>query len=344
MKSFFITFLAIICLTFISGLTYWFYQTSSQPVATPLSEVVSQPKEKPLDPYTFDRLSQTPIIPSAITLEEVLGEEDDYTAHLFSFQVDGKKVTGQINLPHDYQDKKYPIILMLRGWADPALYFTGLGTKPSASVYASNGYITIAPDFLGYGGSDDPDPDTYAARVKKPLTILTLLESIKQLDYIDPQNIFIWGHSNGGQIAISILEITGDPYPTTLWAPVTKPFPYSILYYTDEYDDFGKALRKTLANFEEDYDVDKYSIHSYIDQITAPIQLHQGGADDAIPLEWSTEFVNKLKEIEDEEGEPKLDITYFTYLLADHNMKPNWDTVVARDLTFFANNSKKSTP
>ena len=35
-----------------------------------------------------------------------------------------------------------------------------------------------------------------------------------------------------------------------LWAPVSKPFPYNILYYTDEAEDRGKWLRGEIAKFE----------------------------------------------------------------------------------------------
>jgi len=133
---------------------------------------------------------------------------------------------------------------------------------------------------------------------------------------------------NGGQVALSVLEITQQPYPTTLWAPVSKPFPYSILYYTDEFDDEGKALRHELAQFEKEYDVRRFSITDYLEQIKAPLQLHQGTADDAVPQAWSDELVERLEALE-------LEADYFIYPGADHNLVGSWDTVVARDLAFF---------
>ena len=165
-------------------------------------------------------------------------------------------------------------------------------------------------------------------RLVRPATVLQLLFSLASFPYVDPNHIEIWAHSNGGQIALSILEITGTPYPTTLWAPVTKPFPYSILYYTDELDDHGKYLRKKIAEFEEVYDAEKFSITNYYDWITAPIQIHQGTADDAVPREWSDEFVKTMKDKD-------RDVDYFVYPSTDHNMKPSWNSVVARDLEFF---------
>jgi len=158
-----------------------------------------------------------------------------------------------------------------------------------------------------------------------------LLASIPTISFVDPSKVFLWGHSNGGQIALTVLTILGEKgsiYPTSLWAPVTKIFPYSILYYTDEFEDYGKALRKELAQFEKDYDTDLYAFTRYFDRITAPIIFHQGTDDEAVPLKWSSDFVNTMK------GKGK-SIRYYTYPGADHNLNVGWNTVISRDIEFF---------
>lgn len=289
----------------------------------------AQIEENPLEKYSLDRLKEYVPEPSQIQLEGVITQEDSYTSYLFSYITQGKKVTGQLNKPKT--EGPYPVVVMIRGFVDPSLYQTGIGTRNAAAVFSSSGYLTVAPDFLGYGESDPPEADSFAARVQRPITVLDLIASIKQFEDVDPNHLFLWGHSNGGQISLSILEITGESYPTTLWAPVTKPFPYSILFYTDEYADYGKDLRKALATFESIYDVDKYSITTYLDRIKAPLQIHQGGVDDAVPIEWSDEFVSQMKQVHGED----LSINYFRYPQADHNLRPSWNTVVERDLVFF---------
>lgn len=320
---------------------YWYVSRGTDAtVATPLSKILDP---RPLDEFTFDALSTRKPDGGPIIIDETLSEEDAFTSHLFSFTTNGNKVTGQINLPANYQATKSPTIVMLRGWVDPASYTTGVGTKAAAAEFAKHGYLTISPDFLGYGGSDPEDSDSFAARLKRPITVLDLLSSIKNLPYVDQDNVFIWAHSNGGQIALSVLEITKLPIPTTLWAPVSKPFPYSILYYTDESEDRGKALRKALAKFENTYDVELYSIDNYWHNIIAPIQIQQGTADDAVPVTWSDDLVESLKltqKYQESSGSAKLEYTYFTYAGADHNMKPGWDTAIARDLEFFKKYTK----
>jgi dipeptidyl aminopeptidase/acylaminoacyl peptidase len=263
---------------------------------------------------------------SEIKLEKVIKNEEKFTSWLFSFQSDGQKVTGMLNLP--LKQGKMPVIVMLRGYADDTVYFTGLGTRKGAAVFAQNGFITIAPDFLGFGGSDTSSADILEARFERPVTVLNLLASLKSLPQADTEEIMMWGHSNGGQIALSVLEISQKPIPTTLWAPVTKGFPQSVLQYMTEMDDQGLKVKKAIDDFQNLYDSNYYSIDHYWTDIQAAIQVHQGVADEYIDTEWTDNFVKILKDL----GKS---ITYYQYPGNDHNLSQDWETVVQRDLEFF---------
>ncbi len=292
---------------------------SSHQTVSPLGKFF----EKPLEKYSILRLSGRVFTGSQIILDEPVATTSAYTKYMFHFTSDGKKVTGVAHIPNG-ENKRFPVIVQFRGYADREKYFPGEGTQRSAEVFAQNGFISLAPDFLGYGGSDMPSPDVFEERFETYTTALNLLASVGSLPMADPLKVGIWGHSNGGQIALTVLEILGRPIPATLWAPVSKPFPYSILYYTDEADDHGKLLRKRLADFEKEYDTELYSLTNYVERITGPVQLHQGAGDESVPKKWSDELVKKMP-----------GINYFTYPVADHNMMPDWSTVVSRDITFF---------
>ena len=296
----------------------------------PESPVVAL-KPRPLDKYTFEALSQKEIVPAEIQIGETVKEDTEFTSHLFSFSLvpalEGKtekKVTGLINIPTG--KGPFPIIVMFRGYVDQEIYKTGDGTRRAGEFFAKNGFITIAPDFLGYGGSDPEAENIFESRFQTYNTALVLLQSLTSIRLYDHTTPLLWGHSNGGQIALTVLEITGKDYPTVLWAPVSKPFPYSVLYYTDESEDRGKLIRRELAAFEETYDVELYSLTNYLDRIKAPLQIHQGTADDAIPIEWTDKLAKTLE------------ADYFKYPGTDHNLNPSWDTAVARSLNFFLTN------
>lgn len=309
----------------VGGSLVWWYTGTNAPLISPISKIL----ERPLEQYGIERLGQRTFVPSEIVLDEATATTAAFTVYPFHYDLDGKNVTGLAHIPASASEgKKAPVIVQFRGYVDRTQYAPGIGTQRSAEVFARNGYITLAPDFLGYGGSDMPSTDVFEERFQTYTAALQLLASIETLPVADGSRVGIWGHSNGGQIALTVLEATQKPYPTTLWAPVTKPFPYSILYYTDEAEDRGKLLRRYLAKFEQDYDVDLYALTNYLARITGPIQLHQGSADDAVPIDWSDAFATNMEAM-------KRDLTYYAYPGADHNLQPAWNTVVARDVEFF---------
>lgn len=313
-------------------------------------------KELPLRQYTIENLAKRRYQPSSIVVERVLEETDSYTSYLFSYTSLNKKISGQLNVPNELLtssvNEPTPAVLMLRGYVPEENYTTGAGTRNAAAYFAENGYLTIAPDFLGHGESDPEPSDVWEARFIKPINVIELITSLKANPTLniptvtakitaDTEHLNIWAHSNGGQIALTTLEILGESIPTTLWAPVTSPFPYSVLYYSDENEDEGRDARAWVAQFEQEYDGREFSITQHLDRLTGPILLHHGTLDEAAPLSWSDEFVDKIevenqrRAKETEAQLPPIEITYHTYSGTDHNMQPNWNTVVQRDLSFF---------
>ncbi|MCH7641265.1 alpha/beta fold hydrolase [Patescibacteria group bacterium] len=328
----------VLVISIFSFLAGWWLNSFFKQFNTLSTFSITPVTSRPLDKYTIERLSKTEISPGKLQIEETIEEENEFTSYLFSFKfnptLDGKeirKTTGQINVPGG--EGPFPVVVMFRGYIDQERYITGDGTRRAAGVYAENGFITVAPDFLGYGDSDDQAENIFEARFQTYVTVLSLVKSIEQVQDWDEENVFLWGHSNGGQIALTYLEITGSNYPTTLWAPVSKPFPYSVLYYTDAAEDRGKLIRRKLAAFEENYDPDLYSIDLYLDGINTPLQLHQGTADESVPRSWSDKLSENLLNL-------GLDLNYFIYPGTNHNMVPSWNTVVSRDLEFFKVNLK----
>lgn len=306
-----------------------------------IKELTSAP-EKNLQKYSFENLRSRPYQSGQIVIDKIIKEEKLFTSYLFFFTYEGKRVSGQVNLPRDPKligsdplrgtdplENKYPVVLMLRGYVDKEKYKTGDGTRRAAAVFAQNGFITLAPDFLGYGASDPADEDPLISRFETYVTSINLLNSVASLPFAMSEKLFLWGHSNGGQVALSVLEITGRNIPTTLWAPVSKPFPYSVLFYSDEASDSGKLLRGVIADFDKNYAAENYSLVSYLNWINGPLQIHQGLADDAVLPRWSSELVKSLKDLEKE-------VKYYEYPGANHNfLGPSWAWVVERDIKFF---------
>lgn len=319
-----ILFLISILIILIVAVGLVFFLIKKPQLISPLSSALIKTN---YHPYSFESLQNREYYPNKILLKEVLKEEENFTSSLFSFASDGRKITGMVNIPN--KKGKLPVAILLRGWVDEEIYRSGMGTEKMADFLAANGFLTLAPDFLGYGDSDAAFPDMLQTRFFRPITVITLIKSIDSLPQANPEEVIIWAHSNGGQIALSVLEITGKNIPTSLWAPVSIGFPDSILHYADEMEDGGETIRKVVVEFEKEYDVTKYSIVTYFDQIKAPLIIHQGLADEAIPLEWTENFVNQLQELGKQ-------VTYYQYPGENHNFHYGKAPLARqRDLDFF---------
>ncbi len=330
------------------------------------------PKQLPLLRYTIPHLREYPYQASTIVVEKKIAEFPTYTSYLFSYTTLGKKMTGQLNIPKETQES-FPVIILVRGFVPAENYQTGTGTKSAAALFAQHGYVTLAPDFFGYGGSDPETTDSWEARFQKPVSVVELFKTIaaqpnihvttdeEQFSFqMNSNKVGMWAHSNGGQIALTALEIADLEIPTTLWAPVTTPFPYSVLYFSDEDIDEGKAARALVADFEKDYNVQQFSFTDFFKFLHSPLQLHQGMSDEAIHYIWSSEFVDKIKKenlLRKNEAKAQskqstssasasptkeplpymelIPITFYSYPNTDHNMKPSWNEAIERDIAFF---------
>lgn len=309
------------------------------PKTTGKVKIISQIiRPTPLNKYTIENLSKIDFPENDIKIGDLISETDEYSTYKYSMQFSPdmsgnlKTVSGIINIPKG--EGTFPAVVMFRGFVSQETYTMGTGTQPSAKVFASNGYITIAPDFLGYGEGDREAGDIFESRFQTYVTAAVTLKSIKSIKAWDGKNISIWAHSNGGQVALTTLEITGVNYPTVLWAPVSMRFPASILYYIDEAIDGGKYLISEVSEFNEIYDAEKFSMTNYFENIKAPIQLNQGTADTAVPY-WLSDSLNK------ELKNSTVSSVYIKYPGNDHNMRPNWDEVVDNNLSFYKSNLVK---
>ncbi len=351
----------IIILLAISGGLLGFYlapRIFSKPnFVSPLGKNSQLTKELPLQAYSINKLQQQSFpVEQAIVVKELIDANNQLEKWLFFYRSQGKNISGVINIATQNLNEQgvveLPAIIMLRGWVPAENYYPGLGTKNAAQAFAQAGFITLAPDFLGYGQSDSDLSDSWEARFIKPINVIDLINTLKTYPEIvipealasktkkiivQPQ-LAIWAHSNGGQIALSTLEILQTNIPTTLWAPVTAPFPYSVLFYSNDYEDEGKATRQLLSIFERDYDVFDFSITHHLDSLYGPIQIHHGLKDFVAPITWSDDFVKKI-EAENQHrlqsDQETIEYNYYRYQEADHNLQPNWQTAINRDIAFF---------
>src|SRR3989344_6636627 len=142
--------LIIVIAVTVSGVLYIFKNSISEKIVNPIAKEKTF-FEKPLAKYSYDRLRTTNFEGGNISFGKIIKEGEGFNSRIFYFSdtFDGKskKVSGLINIPS--KEGTYPVILMFRGFVDREIYTTGEGTRRTAEEFAGNGFITLAPDFLG---------------------------------------------------------------------------------------------------------------------------------------------------------------------------------------------------
>jgi dienelactone hydrolase len=297
--------------------------------------------------YSLKGLQNYSYKASPITIQTLAFKNSLQYAYNCSYSSMGLTVSARLSLPAAGTLKG--VVIMLRGHQYPAGYYTGKGTENPARAYLQWGYAVIAPDFFGYGSSSPtPSPEElhqFYSTVNAVELYLSLSDgnlnlrfspSVPRGDRIELprrfKKIVLWGHSNGGQVALHFLEALLKPIPTVLWAPVSLAYPDSLGHY--------QRGSSWAEQFKREHAVSDFSLFAHLHRIApgTPILLEQGDKDTAVPKSWNdalSEAIKAENARREKAGQGGIHLDYKVYKNANHNLNPYWNTVLPGDAAFW---------
>ncbi len=230
----------------------------------------------------------------------MLGTNSAFTRQTISYPSDGLTLYGFANLPPG--DGPFPVVLVLHGYIDPAVYNTLTYTTRYADALARAGYLVIHPNYRDYPPSDsDSGPNLF--RVGYAIDVLNLVALVRQqagqpglLQTADPDAIGLWGHSMGGGIALRVITIGAEGLRA------------AVLYGAmsgDErqnYEHIYNVLAGHRREFEE-LDVPlavlpEISPIYHLERIDVAVSIHHGSADTVVPPEWSADLCARFQALD----------------------------------------------
>jgi dipeptidyl aminopeptidase/acylaminoacyl peptidase len=228
-----------------------------------------------------------------LRIEETLTVNSTFTRTLVSYPSDGLSVYGFMNVPQG--DGPFPVVLVLHGYINPAVYNTLAYTARYADALARAGYLVIHPNYRNYRPSEDgPNP----FRVGYAVDTLNLVGLIRQLGGLpgplrkaDPHAIGLWGHSMGGGIALRAITVNPDIDAALLYGSMSgdeKKNHERILVWSG-----GERGQEELDTPEED--LQRISPIFHLARIAAAVSIHHGELDGTVPLEWSEDLCQRLQ-------------------------------------------------
>ncbi len=167
-----------------------------------------------------------------------------YDTYIVSYRSDGNRIYTRVDVPASPPPQDgYPVMIFVHGWAglaDAPQFDFGYKADSLYSRYidafVDAGYLVLTPGWRGHGTVNNVpaegigfmrawDNGSYISPVFYSIDVLNLLEGIRSLEDIDWQaqgyvdrapprvnsdRIHINGHSQGGDVALTVLAVSGE--------------------------------------------------------------------------------------------------------------------------------------
>lgn len=314
-------------------------QNKTAPISI-LPNLSTTPMSTPI-PLSIQSMRSRSYPGSELKIEQTLSKHADYSQYIASYYSDGLKIYGLLDIPTGQKPSAgWPGILFNHGYLDPESYVSTAHYVSYVDAFAKNGYIVFEPDYRGHGKSEGIAQGAYYDP-GYAIDDLNALSSLKTYKDVNPGKIGVWGHSMGGNITLRDLVITKDFKAAVIWGGVVGS--YNDLLYNWERKVPFKPTGRDLAlriNHKKEF-LDKYGTPSqnpvfwnsidpnyYLKDITTPIQLDVGGADEEVPVDFSKTLNTNLKDL----GKT---VEYYEYEGSNHNISQAFNLAMKHSLAFF---------
>lgn len=307
--------------------------------------------------YFIETLRRAPFTGKNFRTGDVLAATDAYTQYFITYESDGLLLGGVMNVPvGPAPEGGFPILILNHGLIYPEIYYSGRGSRREKDFFSRNGYVTIHPDYRGYGidaahacpptlswisEKERCEHDFYAGYTRDIMNLIVALKSAqstrlslvdknyeakpRSLD-IDLSRIGMWGHSMGGGIAARVAVLMPEVRAFVLFASISA----------DAQDNFYELPEPEISRLAEEYGLgakaseiyDMISPLFYFESVAAPFQLHHGTADGGVPIEFSRKMYGALSAL----GKP---VEFFSYPGEEHEFIEDWQLAAERALKFF---------
>jgi len=297
-------------------------------------EIAENEKSKSPHPLSIEALRKRDFPELEIELQNRITADEGLEAWEFTYNSDGYTIYSLLEKPvGETPPGGWPVIIVAHGYIPPDAFLTWRNYRSITKYFAKGGFLVLKPDYRGHGRSEGISNGPISA-IDYSIDVLNLIEQIDSIEYANTDNVFLFGHSMGGDIGLRILTISEALRGATLWAPASKGFPENKLFFirterpeevrAQELEDFQNSID---ALFTPD-EYDSLNPEDYFDLIDVPVLVHHGTADHIIPLEWSTSLIEAF-------DKKQVDYTFYEYPGEDHNISVSYYKVMDRDMEFF---------
>ena len=285
------------------------------------------------NPMAIQNLRDREYLGGDFVIEKKLANGTNYQQYIASYKSEGLKIFGLLTVPLAVRlENGFPAIIFVHGYIQPDQYSTTGNYSTYQARLARSGFVTFKPDLRGHGNSEG---EAVGAHYSEKYVVDTLyaIEYLKKYKDVDPNRIGYWGHSNGGEIGLRAVVISSDVKAASFWAGVVGNQKDMLETYNKKIGFMRNAtstelvLENGLPSENPDF-WNKLDPYAFLGDISAPIQLQHGTADESVPIELSLRLKEELEKL-------NKSVEYFEYKGDNHNISNNVGIAFQRTIDFY---------
>lgn len=297
---------------------------TATPVAHPMSIIALRNQEYP---------------GSEITVVKELDRGINYRRYYVYYLSEGLKIYALLTIPNgEKPEGGFPAIVFNHGYIPPDVYKTTERYIAYVDQLARSGYAVFRIDYRGHDQSEGEATGAYG-NPGYQVDVMNAVASLKQHHDVNPEKIGMWGHSMGGYLTLRAMVISDDIKAGVIWAGVVASY-QDLLYnwrrtgaFTLSPSSTGRGWR---TSYIEQYGTpeqnpafwDSISATSYLSDLSGPVELHHGTADEDVPVEFSI----RLAELGRQNGQI---VNLYTYEGDNHNISKYFTQAMNQTIAFF---------
>ena len=293
-----------------------------------------------LHPMNILAMRQTPYPGSEITIEDTLERGANYSRYYVSYLSEGLKIYALLTIPDgEMPASGWPAIVFNHGYIPPEVYRTTERYIAYVDQLARHGYIVFRIDYRGNDRSEGEATGAYGSP-GYTVDVLNAVAAIERFPQADPNRIGMWGHSMGGYLTLRAMVISPDIKAGVIWAGVVGSYPDLLTRWrrgsgptptpsSTSSRRWRSSWIEQYGSLEENPDFwNGISANSYLQDISGPVQLHHGTADEEVPLEFSQTLYDQLLAA-------NKTVEFYTYDGDNHNLSNFFSQAMTRTIAFY---------
>jgi len=277
---------------------------------------------------------------SLLVIESTLSAGINYRRYIASYKSEGFKIFGLLTVPDEKTPENgWPVIVFNHGYIPPNQYKTTERYIAYTDAFSKNGYILFRPDYRGHGNSEGEATGGYGSNAYT-IDVMNAISAIRKLPDADKDRIGLWGHSMGGFITLRVMVVDKNIKAGVIWAGVVASYPDLLNIWQRRNSTPPPGIPNSIRRWRDELQKihgtpesnpqfwNSISANSFLSDLSGPVQLHHGTADDSVPSTFSATLKDQIRTA----GKT---VEYYEYPGDDHNISRNFGIAIKRSVDFF---------